>query len=185
MAKFDRYLLSQLMVFFGFFALVLVMVYWVNQAVRLFEFLIADGQSAAVFLEFTALTLPNVIRAVLPIAAFVASVYTTNRLSSESELVVVQSMGFSGFRLARPVLAFGIIVAILTSVLTPCFSADFNKVAGRAQRRGFREYHREIPDRGQFSAPSRWYDDLYSRNHPQGASCWIFSCLTPATPRHR
>ena len=110
------------MVFFGFFALVLVMVYWVNQAVRLFEFLIADGQSAAVFLEFTALTLPNVIRAVLPIAAFVASVYTTNRLSSESELVVVQSMGFSGFRLARPVLVFGVIVAVdqrLTHVLVP------------------------------------------------------------------
>lgn len=117
-ARFDRYLLSQLMVFFGFFALILVMVYWVNRAIRLFEFLIADGQSAAVFLEFTALTLPNVIRAVLPIAAFVASVYATNRLSSESELVVVQSMGFSGFRLARPVLVFGVIVALLVSVLT-------------------------------------------------------------------
>jgi lipopolysaccharide export system permease protein len=31
------------MVFFGFFALVLVMVYWVNQAVLLFDRLIADG----------------------------------------------------------------------------------------------------------------------------------------------
>ncbi len=106
------------MVFFGFFALILVMVYWINQAVSLFELLIADGQSAMVFLEFTALTLPNVIRVVLPIAAFVAAVYTTNRLSSESELVVVQSMGFSGFRLARPVLLFGVIVCLLTSVLT-------------------------------------------------------------------
>jgi len=117
-ARFDRYLLSQLMVFFGFFALVLVLVYWINQAVLLFEMLIADGQSATVFLEFTALTLPNVIRVVLPIAAFVASVYATNRLSSESELVVVQSMGFSGFRLARPVLVFGLIVFLLTSILT-------------------------------------------------------------------
>ncbi len=118
MARFDRYLLSQLMVFFGFFALVLVMVYWINQAVRLFDQLIADGQSATVFLEFTALTLPNVIRVVLPIAAFAASVYATNRLSSESELVVVQSMGFSGFRLARPVLVFGLIVALLTGILS-------------------------------------------------------------------
>ena len=118
MAKFDRYLLSQLMVFFGFFALVLVMVYWVNRAVRLFDQLIADGQSATVFLEFTALTLPNVIRVVLPIAAFAATVYTTNRLSSESELVVVQSMGFSGFRLARPVFVFGVIVALLTGILS-------------------------------------------------------------------
>jgi len=117
-ARFDRYLLSQLMVFFGFFALVLVMVYWVNRAVLLFDQLIADGQSATVFLEFTALTLPNVIRIVLPVAAFAASVYTTNRLSSESELVVVQAMGFSGFRLARPVLVFGMIVALLTGILS-------------------------------------------------------------------
>ena len=126
MARFDRYLLSQLMVFFGFFALILVMVYWINQAVLLFDMLISDGQSATVFLEFTALTLPNVIRVVLPIAAFVASVYTTNRLSSESELVVVQSMGFSGFRLARPVLMFGLIVFLLTSVLSECGSSSFN-----------------------------------------------------------
>ena len=106
------------MVFFGFFALVLVMVYWVNRAVLLFDQLIADGQSATVFLEFTALTLPNVIRIVLPVAAFAASVYATNRLSSESELVVVQAMGFSGFRLARPVLVFGMIVALLTGILS-------------------------------------------------------------------
>jgi lipopolysaccharide export system permease protein len=117
-ARFDRYLLSQLMVFFGFFALILVLVYWTNQAVRLFDQLIADGHSAFVFLEFTALSLPEVIRAVLPIATFVAVVYTTNRLSTESELVVVQATGFSGFRLARPVLVFGIIVGLLTAVLS-------------------------------------------------------------------
>ena len=68
MARFDRYMLSQLMVLFGFFALVLVLVYWVNRAVTLFDQLIADGQSAPVFLEFSALSLPNVIAFVLPIA---------------------------------------------------------------------------------------------------------------------
>nr|WP_166417090.1 LptF/LptG family permease [Cochlodiniinecator piscidefendens] len=111
-------MLSQLMMLFGFFSLILVMVYWVNQAVVLFDQLIADGQSATVFLEFTALTLPNVIRVVLPISAFIAAVYATNRLSSESELVVMQATGFSGFRLARPVLYFGLIVAALLSVLS-------------------------------------------------------------------
>ena len=118
MARFDRYLLSQLMVLFGFFALVLVLVYWINRAVVLFDQLIADGQSAVVFLEFTALTLPNVIRAVLPVAVFASSVYVTNRLSSESELVVVQSTGFSAFRLARPILVFGILVGMLMALLT-------------------------------------------------------------------
>ncbi|MEO6300594.1 MAG: LPS export ABC transporter permease LptF, partial [Paracoccaceae bacterium] len=46
MTRFDRYLLSQLLTMFGFFALVLVGVYWINRAVGLFDQLIGDGQSA-------------------------------------------------------------------------------------------------------------------------------------------
>ncbi|WP_321832680.1 LPS export ABC transporter permease LptF [Thalassovita sp.] len=118
MSRFDRYMLSQLMVLFGFFALVLVSIYWINQAVRLFDRLIGDGQSAFVFLEFTALTLPNVIRLVLPMAVFAGSVYVTNRLSNESELVVMQATGFSPWRLARPVVYYGLIIGVLMSVLT-------------------------------------------------------------------
>lgn len=117
MARFDRYLLSQLLMVFGFFALVLVAVYWVNRAVGLFDRLIGDGQSALVFLEMTLLTLPNVIRLVLPVAAFAAAAFVTNRLSTESELVVMQATGFSAWRLARPVLVFGLIVAAMLSVL--------------------------------------------------------------------
>lgn len=117
MSRFDRYLLSQLVALFGFFALILVSVYWVNRAVGLFDRIIGDGQSALVFLEFSLLILPNVIRLVLPIAAFAAAVYVTNRLTQESELVVMQATGFSAFRLARPVLYFGAVVTMLHLVL--------------------------------------------------------------------
>lgn len=117
MSRFDRYLLSQLLAVFGFFSLVLVAVYWVNRAVGLFDQLIGDGQSALVFLEFSMLTVPNVIRLVLPISAFAAAVYVANRLTQESELVVMQATGFSGFRLMRPVAYFGMIVAVMMLVL--------------------------------------------------------------------
>ena len=117
MARFDRYMLSQLVVMFGFFSLVLVLVYWINRAVVLFDRLIADGQSASVFLEFTALSLPGVIRIALPLSAFAAAVYVTNRMSTESELVVVQATGYSPYRMARPVLYFGMIVFVLMSLL--------------------------------------------------------------------
>lgn len=117
MSRFDRYLLSQLVALFGFFALILVAVYWVNRAVGLFDRLLGDGHSALVFLEFSLLMLPNVIRLVLPIAAFVAAVYVANRLTQESELVVMQATGFSAFRLARPVLYFGAMVTVLNLVL--------------------------------------------------------------------
>ncbi|MDR5652969.1 LPS export ABC transporter permease LptF [Ruixingdingia sedimenti] len=131
MSRFDRYILSQLLTLFGFFALVLVAVYWVNRAVSLFDRLIGDGQSALVFLELTALTLPNVMRLVLPVAAFAAAAYVTNRLTTESELVVMQATGFSAFRLARPVLVYGLIVAgmmaVLMHVLVPASRTALNQ----------------------------------------------------------
>ncbi|RMC33670.1 LPS export ABC transporter permease LptF [Paracoccus alkanivorans] len=117
MPRIDRYILSQLLTLFGFFALVLVSVYWINRAVSLFDDLLSDGQTALVVLEFTALTLPIVISVVLPVAAFVASAYGTNRLTNESELVAMQAMGLSPWRLARPVLVFGVFVGILVAVL--------------------------------------------------------------------
>ncbi|WP_338081963.1 LPS export ABC transporter permease LptF [Donghicola mangrovi] len=118
MGRTDRYMLSQLMVLFGFFALVLVSIYWINRAVILFDTLIGDGQSVAVFLEFSMLSLPAVIGLVLPLASFAAAVQLTNRMSNESELVVMQATGFSPWRMARPVAIFGIVVALLGAILT-------------------------------------------------------------------
>ncbi|MEM6941033.1 MAG: LPS export ABC transporter permease LptF [Pseudomonadota bacterium] len=131
MAKTDRYMLSQLFMLFGFFSLVLVALFWINRAVVLFDRLIGDGQSALVFLEFTALGLPRLITTVLPIATFAAAVYVTNRMSSESELTVMKATGTSPWRMARPVLLFGVSVAVMMSVLThllvPLAQAELNK----------------------------------------------------------
>jgi lipopolysaccharide export system permease protein len=115
--RLDRYILSQLLILFGFFSLVLVAIFWINRAVVLFDRLISDGQTALVFLEFTALGLPNLVTLVMPIAAFAATVYVTNRLNNESELTVMQATGFSPYRLARPFLIFGLIVCLMSSIL--------------------------------------------------------------------
>ena len=117
MVRLDRYVLSQLLVLFGFFALVLVAILWINRGVSLFDQLISDGQSAFVFLEFTALGLPKLITTVLPVATFASAVYVTNRMNNESELTVLQATGTGPFRLARPVLVFGLIVFVMSSSL--------------------------------------------------------------------
>lgn len=117
MPRIDRYILGQLLQYFGFFALVIAGVYWVNKAVGLFDQLIGDNQTMLVFLQFTFLTLPQVLKLILPIAAFIATVYGTNRLMNDSELVVMQATGFSPLRLARPVLYFGLIAGLMAAVL--------------------------------------------------------------------
>jgi len=106
------------MVLFGFFSLVLVSIYWINRAVVLFDTLIGSGHSTFVFLEFSVLSLPNVIRMALPLAEFAAAAYVCNRLITESEMVILQTTGYSPWRLARPFLWFGGIVAIMMSILT-------------------------------------------------------------------
>lgn len=117
MPRIDRYILSQLLTLFGFFALVLVSVYWLNRALSLFEQLIADGQTALVVLEFTVLTLPVVIALMLPVAGFAAAVYGVNRMSGDSELTAMQAAGLSPWRLGRPVLVFGLLVGLMVAVL--------------------------------------------------------------------
>ena len=44
MSRFDRYMLRQLTVAFALFSLVMILVYWVNRAVRLFDALIAEAR---------------------------------------------------------------------------------------------------------------------------------------------
>ena len=147
--------MSQLLALFGFFALVLVAVYWVNRAVGLFDQLIGDGQSALVFLEFSILTLPNAIRLVLPVAAFASAVYVTNRLMQESELVVMQATGFSFFRLARPVLFFGLSVMAMQLVLTNVLVPASQRMLGERSAEISQNVTARFLNAGQFMHPSK------------------------------
>lgn len=131
MSRFDRYILSQSFVVFGFFTIIFLAVIWINRAIKLFDRLIADGHSVGIFFEFSALTLPGAMAEIIPLSAFATSVYITNRLSSESELVVMQATGFSPWRMARPFVIFGTVTAVfvanLTLVLVP-MAADQQRV---------------------------------------------------------
>jgi lipopolysaccharide export system permease protein len=118
MSHLDRYIFKQCLMVFAFFTLVFALVMWINRSVTLFDELVTDGHSAKVFLEFSILALPTVLSLVLPVSAFAATVYVTSRLSNESELAVIQATGMSPWRLARPVLIFGLLISFMMFALT-------------------------------------------------------------------
>ncbi len=95
---------------FGFFALALAGILWLAQTLPLIEIIIDNGRSGFIFVEFSLLILPNVLVIVLPIAAFAATIFTINRMFSESEMVVVMSAGLSPLQIARPIAIFGTLV---------------------------------------------------------------------------
>lgn len=114
----DRYVLAQMLGPFGFFTLVFTGVIWLTQSLRQIDAVIDNGESAAVFLEFTLLLLPRALTMILPLSAFGAAIYTLNKLYTESELVVMMTVGHNPSALVRPVVYFGIFAASVMYALT-------------------------------------------------------------------
>lgn len=181
--RLDRYLLTQSLVLFGFFALVFVSVYWVNRAVVLFDRLIGDGQSALVFLEFTALSLPNVVRLVLPIAAFAAAVQLTNRLSNDSELVVARATGVSVWRLARPMAYFGICVGLMMAVLVHVLEPKARTELAEREAQIAADVSARILTEGRFVHPASGITFYLAEITPEGELRNVF--LSDARDRDR
>lgn len=181
--RLDRYLLTQSLVLFGFFALVFVSVYWVNRAVLLFDRLIGDGQSALVFLEFTALSLPNVVRMVLPIAAFAAAVQLTNRLSNDSELVVARATGVSVWRLARPMAYFGLSVGLMMAVLVHVLEPQARTELAEREAQIAADVSARILTEGRFVHPASGITFYLAEITPEGELRNVF--LSDARARDR
>ncbi|WP_293574160.1 LPS export ABC transporter permease LptF [Phaeobacter sp.] len=174
MSRYDRYVLSQYLLFFGFFALILVAVFWINRAVVLFDRLIGDGQSALVFFEFTALSLPNLIRMVLPVAAFAASVWVTNRLNNESELTVLRATGTSPWQMAKPALVFGLITAMMMSVLTHVLLPVSIATLDQRESEVARNVTAKLLSEGDFLHPARGVTFYIGRIDPDGTLNDVF-----------
>lgn len=174
MTRLDRYILAQLLRVFGFFSLVLISVYWVNRAVRLFDQLISDGQPVAVFLEFTALSLPMLIRTVLPIAGFVAATYVTVSLMRNSEIPVTQAAGISPMRLARPVILFGMIVSAFMLVLMHVLIPEARSQLARRQAEVAQNITSGLLQDGVFQHPADGVTFFISEITPEGALRGIY-----------
>jgi len=114
MRKLSFYILRQIAGPFLLFTLLLTLVVWMTQSLRLLDLVINRGQSAAIFAYLTTLILPSLLVVIVPIAFFGAALYTLNKLNNDSELVVMWSAGISRFQLALPVLAAAAMAMAIT-----------------------------------------------------------------------
>lgn len=112
-----RYLLRQLLGPFAFFTLLLTLVVWLTQSLRLLDLILRKNQPAAVYGEFVLLALPSVLAVVLPPAFFCAALYVLARLRNERELVVLCAAGLSRRSLAGPILRAALLLAVLLGLI--------------------------------------------------------------------
>lgn len=87
---------------------------WLTQALRFVDFIVNQGVSVTVFLHLTLLLVPSLLLMIFPPALFCAVLFTYNKLLSDSELVVMQDMGLSRWRLANPALLLGVTTTIIS-----------------------------------------------------------------------
>jgi lipopolysaccharide export system permease protein len=122
MTALTRYILRQCFGVMVFVTAALSAAVWLAQSLPLIDLIVNRGLSVDVFLYLAALILPRFFDIVLPIGVFIAVLLTFNRLTTESELVVMRAAGLGPMTLARPVLilaaiAFAMLMSLSLYVL--------------------------------------------------------------------
>lgn len=110
---------------FGAFAVVLISltaVIWVTQALRDIDIMTSQGQTILVFIGITGLIIPLLVLVIAPIALLIAVAHTLNKLSTDSEIIVMNAAGMSPWILFRAFLNVAIVVAILVSAISAYFA---------------------------------------------------------------
>lgn len=115
MSIFGRYVFRQATGALLLILLSLSGVVWIALALRQLNLVTSEGQDAFTFIQMTTLALPNMMGMIAPVALLVAVIHTLNRLSGDSELIVLTASGASPWRVAKPLVVLGLIVAMAVS----------------------------------------------------------------------
>jgi lipopolysaccharide export system permease protein len=103
---------------FGAFLVILISltaVIWITQALRDIDLLTNQGQSIFVFVGITSLIIPLLVLVIAPIALFIAVTHTLNKLSTDSEIIVMNAAGISPWRLFRAFVPVTVVVCLLVT----------------------------------------------------------------------
>ena len=102
MRKLSVYLLRQIFGPFFLFTLLLTLVVWMTQSLRLVDLVINRGQSALVFAYLTLLMLPSLLVIIVPVAFFGAAIFALNKLSGDSRTGQSRAAGDQGRACSSP-----------------------------------------------------------------------------------
>ncbi len=118
---------------FGAFLVILVSltaVIWVTQALHDIDLITSQGQSILVFVGITGLIIPLLVLVIAPIALLIAVAHTLNKMSTDSEIIVMNSAGMSPWLLFRAFLSVAFVVSLLVTVVSAYFAPKGLRMLG-------------------------------------------------------
>ena len=95
----------------------LTIVMWFTQAIREFDLITSQRQTVFVFVGITGLLIPLLVMMIAPISLVLAVAHILNKLSSNSEIIVMNAAGVSPWRLLSPFIAVALVVSFLVSAI--------------------------------------------------------------------
>jgi lipopolysaccharide export system permease protein len=110
---------------FSAFLIVLVSltaVIWVTQALRDIDLMTSQGQTILVFVGITGLIIPLLILVIAPIALLIAVAHTLNKMSTDSEIIVMNASGMSPWLLFRSFLTVALVVSLMVTAISAYFA---------------------------------------------------------------
>jgi lipopolysaccharide export system permease protein len=122
MGSINRYIFRTTL---GAFLVVLVSltaVIWVTQALRDIDLMTSQGQTILVFVGITGLIVPLLVLVIAPIALLIAVAHTLNKLSADSEIIVMNAAGMSPWILFRAFMSSAIVVSIVVMAISAYFA---------------------------------------------------------------
>lgn len=106
MLRYSKYIMSNLGSATLFVASGLTCIVWLTQSLRFVDMIVNQGLDMMAYLYLTTMLLPSLLGFMLPFALAASAIYAYHKLSADSELVVLKSIGLSRWQLARPALWF-------------------------------------------------------------------------------
>jgi lipopolysaccharide export system permease protein len=100
----------------------LTAVIWVTQALRDIDIMTSQGQTILVFIGITGLIIPLLVLVIAPIALLIAAAHVLNKMSTDSEIIVMNAAGMSPWILFRAFVAAGIVVSLLVTAISAYFA---------------------------------------------------------------
>lgn len=124
----EHYILRQTLVATAFVTLVLAALVFLTQSLRFLDLVMNAGASGLTIWLQTLLYLPGSFEIIIPFGLVAAVIFIYNRLTMDSELIVMRSLGFSPYRLAKPAiflsLALGVFLFVVMGWLAPVSRAE-------------------------------------------------------------
>jgi lipopolysaccharide export system permease protein len=128
---------------FGAFLMVLVSLtgaIWITQALRDVDLMTSQGQTVLVFIGITSLVIPHLVLVIAPVALVVAVAHNLHKLTTDSEIIVMNGAGMRPWRLLQPFVA----VTVVASVLLATISAYVAPESLRMLRRWLTEVRTDL-----------------------------------------